>query len=289
MTELDPHALPGYRWYPSGQSAFSGEMLRLFLRLDALFLDWAGECSATLHRFPTFIAAEALGRLDYFRSFPHLVTVPVSLEPSDENLRDFTRGVSEAPEGEVRLTRTAPIRDVLTPAACYHFYVHHQGARLDRPLYLTTRANCFRREAHYAPLARQWSFSMRELVCIGTSDEVKAFLRGYREKVSAFTTRVGLNLEWRLATDPFFEPLRNSRFVAQKVDPIKTEMVFGNDLAIGSINFHREHFGSAFDIQRNGVEASSGCVAFGLERWMLAILTTFGSDESRWPLPALRE
>ena len=288
MPELDLAALPGCRWHPNGQSAFSGPALRLFRRLDALFLEWAAGSAAAEHHFPTFIAAGALERMDYFRSFPHLVTFPVSLEPSDDNLKAFTSGTPVSPQGEIQLARAAPIRDVLTPAACYHFYAHHQGARLDAPLLLTTRATCFRREAHYAPLTRQWSFAMRELVCIGTSDEVQAFLGRCRDQVSAFVRRVGLALEWKPATDPFFDPTRSPKYVAQKVEPIKTEMVFGGDLAIGSVNFHRQHFGAAFDIRRGGEEAHSGCVAFGLERWMLAFAATFGADESSWPLPEPR-
>jgi seryl-tRNA synthetase len=288
MPEMDLAAIPGCRWHPSGQTAFSGPALRLFRRLDALFLEWAAESSAAEHHFPTFIAAAALHRLDYFRSFPHLVTFPVSLDPEEANLRAFTGGQPVGPQGEIQLARAAPIRDVLTPAACYHFYAHHQGARLEAPLFLTTRGTCFRREAHYAPLSRQWSFSMREIVCIGTSGEVQAFLERCREKVAAFVHRVGLALEWKPATDPFFDPTRNAKYVMQKIEPIKTEMVFGGDLAIGSVNYHRRHFGAAFDIRRSGEEASSGCVAFGLERWMLAFASTFGADESRWPLPELR-
>ena len=275
--------LPGYRWLENGQSALSGNLLELYRRLDRLFMSWAGECNAVEYRFPTFIPARALARLDYFRSFPHLVTFPVVLDASEENLKRFSEGEPLDSDGQIQLTSAAPIRDVLTPAACYHFYIQFQGERLESPRYLTTRATCFRREAYYSPLERQWSFSMREIVCMGTADEVKQFLKRYQDRVDRFFQRIGLPVEWKDATDPFFNPSRNPKYVLQKLDPVKTEMVYRTGLAIGSINFHRNYFGESFQISRENKEAFSGCVAFGLERWIYAFLNQFGLNESDWP------
>jgi seryl-tRNA synthetase len=275
--------LPDYRWMENGQSVLSGNLLEVYRRLDRLFLKWAGECDAAEYRFPTFISARDLARLDYFRSFPHLVTFPVVLDEREENLKRFSEGEPLDPNGEIQLTSAAPIRDVLTPAACYHFYVQFQGEQLETPRYVTTLATCFRREAYYSPLERQWSFSMREIVCLGTADEVKEFLKRYQDRASGFFTRIGLSIEWKNATDPFFNPSRNPKYVLQKLDPVKTEMIYRTGLAIGSINFHRNYFGEAFQISRDGKEAFSGCVAFGVERWIFAFLDQFGLNESSWP------
>ncbi len=275
--------LPGYHWLENGQSALSGNLLELYRRLDRLFQSWAGECNAAEYRFPTFISARELARLDYFRSFPHLVTFPVVLDADEENLKRFSEGESLDSAGEIQLTSAAPISDVLTPAACYHFYSQFQGERLESPRYVTTRATCFRREAYYSRLERQWSFSMREIVCIGTADEVKQFLKRYQDRIDRFFERIGLSVEWKDATDPFFNPSRNPKYLLQKLDPVKTEMVYRTGLAIGSINFHRNYFGEAFQISRENKEAFSGCVAFGVERWIYAFLDQFGSNESRWP------
>ena len=124
---------------------------------------------------------------------------------------------------------------------------------------------------------------MREIVCLGTADEVKQFLREYQDRIERFLRRIGLPVEWKNATDPFFNPARNPKYVLQKLDPVKTEMVYQTGLAIGSINFHRNYFGEAFQISRESKEAFSGCVAFGVERWIYAILNHFGVDERDWP------
>jgi seryl-tRNA synthetase len=290
-TEHDLTTIPGLHWYSNGQTALSGVPLQLLQRVDQLFLRWATAVQAQDYLVPTFIPTEELARLDYFHSFPHLVTFPVALDPADENLRRFVELGPLQEDGTVQLAHCAPTRDVLTPAACYHFYVLHQGQTLTAPRYLTTRTTCFRREAHYAPLRRQWSFSMREIVCIGTIDEVKTFLQHYQARLDRFFTASGLAITWANATDPFFQPASNPKSLAQKLDPVKTEMVFpvpssaanaSGQLAIGSVNFHRNYFGEAFGITRDGREAFTGCVAFGLERWLFALLTQFGSDEEQW-------
>lgn len=275
--------LPGITWYPNGQTALSGDPLALANAIDRQFQAWASHYNAVEHQFPPLVPAKELARIDYFRSFPHLATFPATLDPQEANLMRFTQMDPLTETGEVQLTNLVPVTSVMTPAACYHCYIQYQGERLEESKYLTTRATCFRREAVYAPLERQWSFSMREIVCIGTAEEVSEFLMHYQRHIDAFFRELGWPIEWKAANDPFFNPSRNPKYLLQKLDPVKTEMVFDNRLAIGSINFHRNYFGEAFDMKRNGKDAYTGCVAFGIERWLYAWLTHFGADQALWP------
>lgn len=283
---LDLRSVDGITCLDNGQVALTGAALRLFQRLDCLFASWAREFAAEDHLFPAFISACELAKLDYFRSFPHLVTLPVTLSDSDDNLRDFIDSQLLDTDACLNLPALSPVKEVLTPAACYHVYVSMQGRVLRSPVFVTTCAACFRREREYLPLQRQWSFSMREIVCIGSAYEVKAFLKAARARVDNFLSEIHLPIAWQNATDPFFNPAKNPRYLMQKLDPVKTEMVFANRLAIGSVNFHRNYFGEAFRITRKGEDAYSGCIAFGLERWMYAFLHHFGTSEADWPLPA---
>ena len=278
---LDLANLHGIYWKENGQTALAGMPLAILRKLDRLFVRWADEYGAAEYRFPVFIEARELHKLDYFSSFPHLATFPVTLDSSPEHLKEFSREAGIDDAGVVRLGKCSPVREVLTPAACYHFYVLFQGASLESSLYLTTVATCFRREAYYRPLERQWNFTMREIVCIGTAEEVKEFLASHRARLERFFSKIDLPIAWQNATDPFFDPSRNPKFIAQKLDPVKTEIVFGGELAIGSINFHRNFFGETFGIRREGEAAFSGCVAFGVERWLFALLSRFGPDNLR--------
>ncbi len=280
---FEPAEHPDLGWDPSGQAALAGDLLALFRDLDAAFLELAAPWQAREYRFPAFLSARHLERVAYFRSFPQHATFPVHLEGSHENLREFADRDALDSEGRVRLARLAPVRDVLTPAACYHFYPRFGGEELRAARYVTTLATCFRREEEYRPLRRQWAFSMREIVCLGTAEEVESFLARNRERVQALADGWELPITWKAATDPFFDPRRNPKHLAQRLDPVKHEMTFGDDLAIGSVNLHRNYFGEVFGITRAGAPAFSGCVAFGLERWIWAFLRQFGPAPEDWP------
>jgi seryl-tRNA synthetase len=273
----------GLGWHPNGQATLSGPLLALSERLDRAFLRIASAWGADEFRFPTFIRAAELDRLDYFRSFPQLATFPVCLDMDAKNLEAFVSGEVVDGQGRIHLSRHAPPKDVLTPAACYPIYIHHQSSHFDRARYFTVRNTCFRQEEKYEPLVRQWSFSMREIVCVGTLEEVKRFLDRARQSVAQFLEALGVPIEWQAASDPFFQPAKNPKYLMQRLNPTKYEMVFGGRVAIGSVNLHQDHFGSTFQIHRAGGDAFSGCVAFGVERWLHAITAHFGADPVNWP------
>src|SRR5262245_24453223 len=135
-------AVPGHTWYAEGQGAFSGAALALMRRLDGLFLELAAACGAEEHVFPPFLPAGALNRIDYFESFPHLATFPVNLVRDGQNLEKFSCTPVDAQQ-RVQLTAIESPAHVLTPSACYHFYRLFEGRRFDRPVYVTTQAQCF--------------------------------------------------------------------------------------------------------------------------------------------------
>jgi hypothetical protein len=124
---------------------------------------------------------------------------------------------------------------------------------------------------------------MREIVAIGTRAEVARFLEVATQAVAPLLAALGLAAEAKPATDPFFRPARNPQWLMQRLDPVKTEFVFGGDLAVASANLHHDHFGRAFAITRDGAPAHSACLAFGIERWIHMILAVHGRDPARWP------
>src|SRR5438128_12180000 len=88
---LDLKKLDGIGWQENGQAVLSGMALAMLRRLDGLFLLCAGEGGAEEYRFPTFIEAGQLHKLDYFLSFPHQLTFPVALDPSPAHRKQFSR------------------------------------------------------------------------------------------------------------------------------------------------------------------------------------------------------
>lgn len=286
MTQRQP-ATRGALWHESGQVSLSGPLLRLAAEADEAFRLLAGIWDAAEERHPATLPAATLQRTDYLRSFPHQATFPVTLDPADANLGQFTAGLPDNGAGTVALTATAPVTEVLTPAACYHVYPAHAGEALAAPLHVTTVNTCFRRESAYVPLRRQWSFTMREVVCLGSAEETAAFRDRARDAAGMLCELAGLPVTWLPATDPFFRPRENPKYLLQKISPVKHEAVYG-DLAIASVNLHHDHFGGAFGITRDGEPARSACLAFGIERWLFAVTDRHGADPASWPdLPDL--
>ena len=265
-----------------GQTVLSGDLLDLDTCLDSIFTGWARCWNAAEYRFPACVEARHLERLDYFRSFPHLATFPVTLDRQHDNIDGFARDHACDPQGALDLPKLAAAEHVLTPAACYHVYIELEGEALDAPRYITTRATCFRNEDEYTPLERQWNFSMREIVCLGSAAEVEDFLTRTTYVINHFAAAIGLPADWADATDPFFSPASNSKYLFQKLEPVKRELIYDDGLAIASTNFHRDCFGEAFNITRQGDHAYSGCVAFGMERWLSAFLGAYGGTWEQW-------
>jgi len=137
-------------------------------------------------------------------------------------------------------------------------------------------------------LERLWDFTMRELIFVGPEAHVLAERQRAVERAVAFLDEWGLSYEIKSATDPFFID-EYSASVFQLAFDLKYEFraflpYTGKTLAVGSFNFHRDHFGRAFDIScAEGEAATTGCVGFGLERLALAFLAQHGLDAKNWP------
>lgn len=280
---IDITKLPGASAGSAGQTAIGGPLLALDRRLDTIFVNWAVRFGAVEVRFPPCIEARQLDRLGYFQAFPHLATFPVVLQNEPDNLSAFTARPGLAEDTPVQLSKLADVEHVLTPAACYPVYIEFENHSFDQPCYITTRATCFRREQHFQHLERQWAFSMREIVCIGTEAEVQRFLTAGTDLLQQLAQALDLPVCWQTATDPFFKPKQNAQYVYQKLEPVKNELVYDTRLAIASTNFHRQHFGAAFNLQRADDFAYSGCIAMGIERWLAAVGGRWGYDPLSWP------
>jgi seryl-tRNA synthetase len=272
-----------------GQISLSGEWLQAFNRIDAAFRTYAKHLNAGEHQFPSFISTANLRKMDYLHSFPQHATFPQVLAGNAENIEKFRNGPLFNELDEIVVTDMEPPKAILTPAACYHFYINFQGQDFANTRIFTTKNNCYRNEEKYVPLERQWSFTMREIVCIGSEAEVQQFLQEGKSRLSTVFDKLNMDIQWQTAQDPFFNPNNNPKHLLQKLHPNKHEMVFDNRLAVGSANYHRSYFGETFDITINGHAAHSACIAFGIERWLAAFASAFGHRPSAWPLSLLEK
>ncbi len=275
--------LDGLHWQSDGYASFSGGLLGRFREIDGLFADWAAGLGAVEYQFPSLISLKKLQPVRYLQSFPHLATLATTFRRDRETLAECAELNADSDTVALTDSHHEACSQLLTPAACYHFYPEFQGRTLRGSVRLTTRCNCHRRESNYEPLRRQWSFNMRELVCLGDEEATGWFVDDCRRRIEWLVDVLGLEAKWKVATDPFFDCDNDPKALAQLVAPVKQELCLPDGLAIASINEHRSFFGEAYDIRVGSEHARSVCVAFGLERWLWALADRFGKDPADWP------
>ena len=164
-----------------------------------------------------------------------------------------------------------------TPAVCYQCYPRLSERELANLGLWTCTAQCGRNEDQPG-IGRFRTFHMREIVLVGAAQQVRDERARWMDKISHFARSLGLKVELQSAADCFFatEESRGRRLL-QQVKGLKFELqVAGggpcNGMAIASFNLHETFFARRFRLQlRDGADAYSGCIAFGLERWALAI------------------
>jgi seryl-tRNA synthetase len=190
---------------------------------------------------------------------------------------------------EVLREASAAPEAALNPAVCYHVYAALAGTSIGQAKFVTAQAGCWRHEGtRHATLERGWAFTMREVVCIGSDDDARGFLERSTERVTDFARSLDLEPTVAVATDPFFKPGARAKQVLQQLKELKHELLLpigpGTTIAASSFNLHETFFGAAFDIRLpSGKPAVTACVAFGLERWLLAFLVRYGPDAVGWP------
>ncbi|HWU88014.1 MAG TPA: methyltransferase domain-containing protein [Kofleriaceae bacterium] len=261
----------------SGLATLGPEALKIIGLVERQIAQWAQEIGALEYSYPALVSVEELSRVDYFEDFPHLGTMACTirhdrLESEYANRKEVRTNVPGADLEDARFA--------LPSAACYGAYFALRGRVLSRPTYITTLARCFRHEREYVALERLWSFQMRELVCIGDAQAVQQHLSSSRSRIEAFTRAIGLPLTIAAATDPLVE--QSSARAAMPPFPVKEELVYRGNLAIASVHFHHNFFGERCEIKLpDGSPAFTGCVAFGLERWLAALVDHFDGHADR--------
>lgn len=274
----------GELWEPGpGIVTLRGDVARL---IDALEQTIARLCIADSleeWRIPPAIDFLTLARADYFASFPQWLTLVSHLSDDEAALQKV------AELNDPSRAAVSPPQAALNPAVCYHVYSNLAGQVVDAPRIITAQSTCWRHEgSRHVPLARQWAFTMREVVFVGAVADARLFLRRASSRVIDLARALGLDPTVAVASDPFFAPTARGKQLLQQLEELKHEMLLpiGADarIAAASFNLHGTFFGQAFDIRLpTGVPATTACVAFGLERWLLAFLVRYGVDAAAWP------
>lgn len=219
--------------------------------LEDELLQWGREVGAREVIPDSVISLAALSRAGYLTSFPGRA---VAVRGNEGN-GDFA----------------------LPPAACLHCYGDLADRRLESsPVVFALRSRCARGdETVDAEHGRLRDFTMSEIVIIGAAGEVDRMRRALMRRTQTYLTRLDLSATLEVATDPFHIPADRGKLALQRLRALKYELrmpLAGETIAVASFNYHEDHFGRAFGISlSDGAPAHTGCVAFGIERWELAV------------------
>ena len=275
-----------------GQVALSGLPLRLFEYFDRVFRTIGDSFQASPLRTPTLIPVTTLAKCDYLRSFPHIVTFAAHLPEDGALIEEFRTRHQDATQLEPDAVKAmATPEAALSPAVCYHSYAMHAGQQIPESGYTYgVCGKCFRYEAsNLTDLRRLWDFTMREIVFIGSRDLVLQRRTEGLERVQEFLATHRIAAEIRTASDPFFvapDALAKTYFQLSSDTKYEISVMLPNNarMAAGSLNYHSDFFGRAFDVTTHeGLPMHSTCIAFGLERWVYAFLAQHGNDPRHWP------
>jgi seryl-tRNA synthetase len=242
---------------------------------------------AEVLRFPPVMNRKHLEQHGYLKSFPNLLGCVSCLRGSE---REIHAVVERLEQGEPWTESLDAADLVLSPAACYPVYpiVAARGPVPEGGLVFDVASDCFRREPS-RDIDRLQSFRMREFVRIGAPEEIQAFRDGWIERAEALAQTLGLPWRVELASDPFFGRGGQIVAISQMQQELKFELLIPvrsdeQPTACMSFNYHREHFGEAWEIRTvDGALAHTGCVAFGMDRLAVALFATHGTRLEDWP------
>jgi len=243
-------------WVPSGSEAVLGpHMSALVDWVDSRVVELAIKARAHELPVPSLIERSILERAGYFESFP--------------------RSTVEQSEGGCQ-----------PPAVCYHCYAKLAATSLPEPGIWTCIARCRRNEGKEES-GRLQAFTMREIVFVGSAAWVREQRQQWMDSIIAFAQSLHLVVQLDAATDSFFAGGEaRGRKLLQQIKGLKFELRAqmdgeGRPLAISSFNLHETFFSRRFGFRlEDGKDAYSGCVAFGLERWALALAVTLGPNQA---------
>lgn len=268
----DGDVADGHITVRQGLASLGEDATRLVTLLDGVFTRWALDAGAEQRMLPALLPVADVAALGVYENFPHLAMVATTLR-TDEGVAELRQPEHIAP------AQLLDAQLALPSATCYGVYLDLRDRKIPDGTLVTSVNTCYRNESYFDGLRRLRAFRMREAVALGSPEHVQRHIERFTGLILDFAARVGLELEQQAATDPFFDP-EGVQAVWQKIAPVKQEFVYGGQLAIASVNNHRTFFGErcGIRVEGDGAKISSGCAAFGLERWIAALTETYDGD-----------
>lgn len=244
----------------NGGIGFSGIAVALFDYFDMVFKRFALSNQALEEKYPVLLSGETLKDTGYNKKYPN-----------------YSMYLKED-------------KAVLSPSACFHVYEKYRDAILEDKLCVTFLQSVFRNEGEESlnEFGRLKDYHVRETVFIGNEEYVNDSINRMIEQTSSFLRGLGLDGSIESASDTFVTPKMERYKLIQLHNKAKYEVRLSYDsdkrLSAGSFNRHGKAFSIPFNIGVSGVkDVMSGCVGYGIERWVLAFMSQYGCELRNMP------
>ncbi|MEK0316184.1 amino acid--ACP ligase [Cohnella sp. 56] len=276
-----------HKLFAENGSVKRGLAVTLTRQIDDLLIGWAQRHGAELRSYPAMIPVATLQKCRYIPTFPQNIHF-VSEFP--HRLQELEK-VRES-EDLNALARLSPY--ALAPAVCFHCYAELSDSRLHEPLVLTARGTCCRHEAAWRlGNHRLNEFSMREVVLFGDAAFIEDERKRFMEEAWDLFEALGLAGRMETASDPFYFSEESGKGQQQMMGNMKYELIVNagadaGSFSIASFNDMDTSLCKPFGVLDGGANPMhSGCMAFGIDRWVYALLAYYGTDYGKWP-PGVR-
>jgi hypothetical protein len=252
---------------------------------------FARPLNAELEIYPSTIENKTLDRCAHFTSFPEHIDFVAHLKQDLGVLNGFSNDCREKKwSPDLHEGRMGTSELAISPSCCYHCYEGMEGWQIQTPgRCATATLACHRYEgANHRSLSRLRAFTMREVIFIGQPRYVIESRAKGEAAIIQWAKDWELGCTFETANDMFFTQDFSVKASFQRLHQAKKELLLQlpgekKSLSVFSSNFHGVTFGTAFNITVNGRPATTGCIAWGYERWVYAIFSQFGFDTKQWP------
>ncbi len=257
----------------------------LFDFFDNTFCKLAQSIGAKLEHYPVLLPIDSYKKTSYLKTSPQYSMFCCDAIEDMDSLQNLNSSNDEQLYKYLQKPHLA-----LSPSACFHTYCCHENDTLRENTTVTFIQNVFRNEGRFNwnELGRLRDYHVREVVFFGDEDFVVNQRKNLLELVIEVIKELNLCANIQIAHDPFVIPnmqrFKNIQIQEESKYEVRVNYKKNMALAAASFNLHGTAFTSPFNISiENVVNPVTGCVGFGIERWVLSFVAQYGWNIKNWP------
>ena len=276
--------------FSEGMLTLTGQALFLYKYFDEIFEYLLYDvfkndvCELIEKLYPVMLPVSSYRKTGYLKRSPQysifcstVIEDITVLENMDELTEDEYQSIMNSPKYS------------LSPSACFHVYEEYANQELPKNTIVTFVQSVFRNEGrfNFSQFGRMKDYHVREMVFIGDEEFVNLSRSKMIQRINEYIKSINMNAKMQVASDPFVLPKMQTFKKIQKMEKSKYELLLAyNDekyMSVASFNLHGSAFTYPFSITVKGKETVTGCIGFGLERFVLCFLSQYGENVENWP------